>query len=89
LHKSSLFESQIKNVQAQARGVLARRALEDKRIMYEDAEEWITSVRSISMLPTALLHTTYALLICIHLLVPSCHPRFPHALQIPRQAGLL
>lgn len=50
LHKSSLFESQIKNVQAQARGVLARRALEDKRIMYEDAEEWITNVRPISML---------------------------------------
>ncbi|KAI8581736.1 hypothetical protein K450DRAFT_230913 [Umbelopsis ramanniana AG] len=46
LHKSSLFESQIKNVQAQARGVLARRALEDKRIMYEDAEEWITNFQA-------------------------------------------
>lgn len=44
LHKSSLFESQITKLQAQARGVLARKALEDKRIMFENAEEWIINV---------------------------------------------
>ncbi|GAB5593632.1 iqgap-related protein [Umbelopsis nana] len=46
LHKSSLFESQITKLQAQARGVLARKALEEKRIMFENAEEWIINLQA-------------------------------------------
>jgi hypothetical protein len=44
MHKSTWFESQTIKLQAHARGVLCRKALEDKRIMHEDAEGWITNV---------------------------------------------
>lgn len=48
-HKSAWFESQMVKLQAQARGVLCRKVLEDKRIMYEDAEGWITNVSKTSI----------------------------------------
>ncbi|KAM3578882.1 iqgap-related protein [Umbelopsis sp. WA50703] len=46
MHKSTWFESQTIKLQAHARGVLCRKALEDKRIMHEDAEGWITNLQS-------------------------------------------
>ncbi|KAI8145855.1 Rho GTPase activation protein [Fennellomyces sp. T-0311] len=46
VHQSTLFVSNLSRVQAQARGMLLRRDLEEKKISFESSEDWVVKLQT-------------------------------------------